>query len=364
MVEKKTIAVITCYYQPDYVRARTLRAALQTMPAVEVIIIKNRHRSLLRYPEVIWKLWRLKHTQEVDAYLLTFRGQEILPLVLWAARKKPVIFDEFIVPLAYATQEKHAFSFGSWLRHITARLAQPFYRRWLKRCRWILADTAAHAVLSAEISGISPDTYLVSPVGTDEQLFKPWPPTAYTDIFQVFYYSSGMQPLHGIPIVLQAAELLKDNPRIRFLLAGGKQPMQRAIKAAQRRGANIEYQRWIPFETLISTIHNSGVCLGGPFGDTPQAHHVITGKTYQFLAAGAPTIIGASDTTNQYFHDKQNGLVVRQADPQALADAIIWASQHPQNLQRIAEKGHLLYSQEFSTTAIARRLRPLIDQLI
>src|SRR5882757_5918361 len=101
------IAVITCYHDPDYVRARTLRAALKTMPDVKVTVIKNTHKGLLRYPEVLWKLRQTLKKQKVDVCLLTFRGQEILPFVLALAGKRPVWFDELIIPTAYATAEQH-----------------------------------------------------------------------------------------------------------------------------------------------------------------------------------------------------------------------------------------------------------------
>src|SRR5208282_1914461 len=97
------LAIITCYHDPDYVRARVLRQSLKQLPNINLIIIKNRHKGLLRYPEIIWKLYKLKIANRPDAYLLTFRGQEMLPFVLLAAGKKPVIFDELIVPIAYAT---------------------------------------------------------------------------------------------------------------------------------------------------------------------------------------------------------------------------------------------------------------------
>src|SRR5262245_53175060 len=106
----KKVCIITCYFQPDYVRARSLRAALKSLPGVETIIVKNTATGILRYPQIIWRIWRVKHTQKPDVYLLTFRGQEILPAILWLAGKKPVWFDEFIVPIAYATGEKHVQS--------------------------------------------------------------------------------------------------------------------------------------------------------------------------------------------------------------------------------------------------------------
>jgi len=357
------IAVITCYFLPDYVRARTLRATLKTMPGVHVVIVKNKHTGLLRYPEILWKIWQVKRHQAPDAYLITFRGYEILPFVLWMAGKKPVIFDEFIIPILHATNEKHIRTASMMVKHFLSRVGEPMYRRWLRRCKAILADTQVHAELSARVQRLNLSKYVAVPVGADEKLFKPVWAYQTNDIFRIFYYSLGMQPLHGIPIVLEAAEKLKDAD-VEFIMVGGKKPMERAVKAAQARGANIRYERWVPFENLVDAIQSSALCLGGPFGDTQQAHHVVTGKTYQFLACAAPVLVGNSEATDEYFKDKENALVVPQGDAEALARAIRWAQKHPAELAGIAKSGRKLYEKEFSTPALARRLQPLVDALV
>jgi glycosyltransferase involved in cell wall biosynthesis len=357
------IAVITCYHDPDYVRARTLRAALKLVPGVKMIVVKNTHKGFLRYPEILWKLRKVKREQKPDAYLLTFRGQEILPLILMIAGKKPVIFDELIVPIAYATNEKHSFSIKTSTFHSLSRMSVPLYRRWMRRCTAILADTQAHAELSARSSHMNLSKYTVVPVGTDEGAFKPTTVKAQNDIFRVFYYSSGMQPLHGIPIVLEAAAILKNNPLIEFFVVGGKKPLQDAVETAANGGANVKYQRWIEFSDLLKTMHESGLCLGGPFGNTEQAQHVVTTKTYQMLAAGVPTAVGASIATSEYFTDKDQVLIVPQGDAAALARTISWAQKHPKELTVMAARGRKMYEKQFSNESISRILQSLVSSL-
>jgi glycosyltransferase involved in cell wall biosynthesis len=357
------IAVITCYHDPDYVRARSLRAGLKLVPGMKTSIIKNSHKGVLRYPEVLWKIWRVKKTQKPDAYLLTFRGQEILPFVLLLAGKKPVIFDELVIPIAYATNEKHARSMQKTLFYSLARMSEPLYRRWLRRCVAVLADTTAHAELSARTSNMNLSKYTVIPVGTDEKIFKPMPNPPESGVFRVFYYSSGMQPLHGIPVVLEAAVLLKDNAQIEFLVVGGKKPLRQAVKAAASQGANITYQPWIAFRDLPATMQSSGLCLGGPFGDTVQAQHVITTKTYQMLAAGVPVVVGASPVSSEYFIDKENALVVPQGNAGALAKTISWAQKNSDVLPDIAVNGRKLYDKQFSIAVIGRILQSLVSDL-
>ena len=355
------VAVVTCYRDPDYVRARSLRAALGDISDIETIVVKNTRRGILRYPEILVKLWRVRRTERPDVFLLTFRGQDILPLVLLIAGKKPVWFDEFIVPGAYARGENHKKTVYSVTKHAAARLAEPLYNSWLRRCAAVLADTSAHAELGATAAGLDRRVYSVVPVGADETVFHPSAKTRRTATFSAFYYSSGMQPLHGIGTVIEAALLLRDVAGVEFHLAGGGRRLRSLARAAVADGARIFYESWIPFRTLPDVMRTSGICLGGPFGNTPQARRVITGKTYQVLACESPVIVGESDVVGEYFVDKKNALVVPQADSRALADAVLWAAGHPDELREIAAAGRSLFEAEFSAPAIARRLRPLVD---
>jgi glycosyltransferase involved in cell wall biosynthesis len=358
------IAVITCYHDPDYVRARTIRAALRKVSGVSVIEVKNTSKGPLRYYQVLKQLWQVKKQQKPDAYVLTFRGQEILPFVQLIIGKKPLIFDEFIVPIAYANGESHKKTLKIRVFYFLARVSEPLYRSWLHRCKVVLADTKSHAELSARTSNMNLSTYVALPVGTDEKVFKPsTQKSAALDKFQVFYYSTGMQPLHGIKYVLEAAELLKDDASIEFLIVGGKKHLKDAVAEAAKRGAHVRYESWIPFNDLLTTMYESGLNLGGPFGGTNQAQHVITGKTYQMLAAAVPTLVGDSEATQEFFKDKQNALVVPQADPAAIKKAILWAQEHPLDLKQIGLSGRKLYEKEFSTTALAKIWQSIVSGL-
>lgn len=355
------IAVVTCYHDPDYVRARSLRAAVKAQTGVKLITVKNTHSGLRRYPETLWRMLKVKWRDKPATFLITFRGQEILPFVLLIAGRTPVWFDEFIVPNAYAKHEKHRKTLKKRLITILIQLSNPLYRFCLRRCKAILSDTPSHAELGAKMNQVNFRKYLPVPVSTDEHLFRPRAVAKKAKPLQIFYYTTNMQPLHGIPYVLEAAERLKDDERLQFVLVGGKKPMKTAVEAATARGARITYHSWIPFDELPSVMHASSLCLGGPFGGTPQAQHVITGKTYQSIACGVPTIVGNNLDVAGYFKDRVNALVIPQQSAEALAEACTWAADHPSELQQIGEKGRALYERHFSNKAIAQLLTPLID---
>jgi glycosyltransferase involved in cell wall biosynthesis len=351
------IAVITCYDQVEvHTRALVLRAAFTALPGVQTVVIKNKHKGLLRYVEVPSKIIAARFRHRPDAYVITFRGYEMLPLVLLIKGRKPLIFDEMINAVEYL-HEHNRLKPGSW----ADKLFTAFYSWLLKRCRYILADTQAHAELSAGISKIDPSRYASIPISTDENIFYPRPRTKKSREFNVFFCAV-MVPLHGLKYVLEAAVRLADNPHITFTFGGDKGTADEAYKAAIAKGARITVKPWFQLEEIADHAHRAGLAVGGPFGNTPQSQFVITTKTFQFLAAQVPVLVGRN-RVNSALKDKQNSLVVPQGDTEAIVAAIRWAYDHPKELERIAAAGRRLYEQDFSRAVITEKLRRLIESL-
>jgi glycosyltransferase involved in cell wall biosynthesis len=204
--------------------------------------------------------------------------------------------------------------------------------------------------------------YLALPVSADEAIFRP-SQDIKGEPFKIFYYSSNMQPLHGVSTVLAAAIHLQNDP-VQFVLVGGKAPLRHAVEVAKKQGANIQYSSWMKISELARTMHESQLCLGGPFGGTRQALNVVTGKTYQSLACGVATVVGEGHATNDLFIDKVNCLKVPQKDVVALTEAVRWAvAAGSDELAKLGAQGRRLYDKEFSNQALATKIRPLIDSI-
>ena len=352
----KRIAVVTCHKDPDYVRARTLRAGVAALPDVELIVIKNRLRSPLRFPEIWFRIIVARLRYRPQLYILTFRGYETLFPLLVLGWPTPVIFDEFVNAFAWFVDEHQKPFSKSW----PSRLLQRFYDWQLRRCRALLTDTPGSAKTSSIKSGVPLSHYYPIVVSADESLFKPMSVKRSGD-FRVFFYGN-MIPLHGLPFVLDAAVLLKDAPII-FQVVGGGASTVKLIRETEVKGAHIEYSPWINFDKLPAAIAKADLCLGGPFGGTGQAKTVITGKTYQFLAMARPVLVGDNPETSRYFVDHKNGLVVDRADAKGLAASIGWAFKHPQELQKIGSNGRQLYTNEFSVDCVTKLLSEMLKQL-
>lgn len=349
------LAIITCYRDPDYVRARSLRAAVQQIEGVEMYEIKNSYTGLARYFQVAWRLLNLKLSVRPDAYLLTFRGYEMLPIIALMAGRKPILFDEFVNPVEWLFHERYPHLVDGRIY----RIVRWFYRRLVHRSSRVLCDTPEHAKLIAQLDGLPADRVYDIPVGTDETLFNTKTPYDPPDRrCRVFFYSN-MLPLHGLTVVLEAAELLSNEPGIEFHIVGGGREVAHTVNEAKL--PHVLYESWVAFTRLPDVMKTSTLFLAGPFGGTFQAQRIITGKAMQAMACGVPVVVGQNVATRM-LHNKRNALVVQQADPMALAEAIKWAAQHPRELHSIGSQGRICYERYFSNVIIRRRLEQLLHE--
>ena len=348
------ICIVTCYKQPDYIRAITLRAAAQAL-GHETVVVKNKHLGLLRYAEVSWKVLRARVTSRPDLYIATFRAYEILPMARLLTLGKPLVYDEFINAYEWLVLEHQKIGATS----LAARIFRRLYTWIVSTTDAVTMDTTSHVEMSADLLGLPREKFAAIIVGSDEQTFarRPVPVPTLAGDLHVFYYGN-MLPLHGLPRVLEAAEALAGQS-FRFTIVGGGEPARIACAAAASAGATVEHIAWIDYTDLPAAISGADVCLAGPFGDTFQSRFVVTGKAYQFLNMAKPVVVGANEESH-LFTDRRNALVVAQGSAESLVDALSWANTHRDELPALGEAGRELFDRELSHRKVEEQLADLL----
>lgn len=374
-VRKPKICYVLSHKRPNYVRTDVLLRVLKNLDGYELIDCRNTIRSVFRYIETIIRLIWIRLTQNPDIYLLGFRAQDIYFSVRFLTMGKPLIVDEFVV--AYDSVifegkfEGKGLSFSE--NGLVAKILYTYEKLMLKSANYILTDTQLHRRLIVDTFDIDKDRIKAIPVGTIEEFFnddnaaeiKIFNPSRSGASFKIFYYGDIMK-LHGFDVILKAAKKLKTFP-IKFTLGVGRkvQYAQEQIKRVFGKEVphNIEIVGWINgYDKIIDYMNDAHLCISGPFGATGQAMRVIHGKTYQYLALGRPTVIGQIPY-NYGFQHKINCLYVEQGNPDALAEAILWAYNHPRKLKKIGRNARRLYKERFSNEQIAEELIEVFEEL-
>jgi len=132
--------------------------------------------------------------------------------------------------------------------------------------------------------------------------------------------------LHGIPVIVEAARLLRDRP-IQWLLVGHGQEAGRVREMLDADPLpRVRWLEWVDYGDLRRYIQASDVCLG-IFGTSDKAASVIPNKVFQVIAAGKPLITLDSSAVRELLGDSPATVrLLPPGDPQALAAALAsWA---------------------------------------
>jgi glycosyltransferase involved in cell wall biosynthesis len=286
-----------------------------------------------------------------DACFLGFLAQPLFP-ISWVRRDRPVIFDAFLSVYDTICLDRKAFSPGSPI----GRAAHWLDSRSLRWASRVTTDTELDAdFMSAEFR-IPRDKFVAIPVGADESMFYP-SQGAHDGAVNVLYYSSFL-PLHGVPVVVEAAGMLRDRRNIGFTIIGRGPESERVMKLANERGLdNCRFVDWVPLAQLPTYIANCAIFLGGHFNpDNEKAHRVVPGKAFQGLAMARPVVLGDYAANRQWFRHGENAWMVPPGDARSLARAIEELAASEALRGRLGVAGYQLFRADFSEEAISRRL--------
>lgn len=357
-IETYCVAYVLSYRDPNYIRTQSLLQALTRAPGIRLVLARNTSSGIRRYLETLRSLRNLQAVERPDIYLLGFRGHEIFWPVRFLIKNAPLIVDAFMSPSA-ALSEEHR---GGWIGKILAPMIGFLERQLLQNAQYVLTDTRLHADFLARMFSLQREKIYAMPVGAIETDMPKIENRLADGAFRVLFYGSFL-PLHGVNVIVAAAAMLKELP-IAFDFVGGTTRRAKCLhEQCKSLGVeNYTYRKWVPISDLIATeIPQASLCLGGPFGATPQARRVITSKTSQCLAQGRPTVVGQIDESAG-FVNRENCLLVAQGDARALADAIRWAFENPDLLPAIGDRGRSLYLERLSIAVVTESLERLLRQ--
>ncbi len=344
--------LFVCGREPDYIRNRLLLHGLSQLYPVSVIA-----SARPRYGERLASILpRLVHAAaRTDLVVAGFLGQPIAILAALLLRK-PVLLDAFVSVYDTLCLDRRTVPARSPLGQLAFVLDQ----KAMSRASLTLVDTECQRRFFSETFGLPRDHYHVHYLGPDPRLHRVRRELD-TNSVTVVHYSSYL-PLHGVEVITKAANLLRDEARIRFRLIGTGPRRQRAQSLARQLDVpNITFIDWLSADDLSYQIAQASIGLGGHFADNPKARRVIAGKTFQFLACGVPTIVGDCPANREIFTPGRDVVAVPMDDPTALAEAIRSLALNPRRCRELGAAGAELIRGYFTPARITANLRLAVD---
>lgn len=169
---------------------------------------------------------------------------------------------------------------------------------------------------------------------------------------------------HGLETLLEAAaKLLRQNPKIVFLLIGEGAEKDRIKGHAQSRGlTNIKFLDQQPRENIPAFISAADVCLV-LLKKTEVFKTVIPTKMLEFMSCERPLILGVDGQARQIVEDAQAGLVIEPENSEALARAIEQCMASPETGAVQGKSGREYILKNFSRARKAEKYIEILQSL-
>lgn len=286
-----------------------------------------------------------KRIEESDLIILPSFTHTDLPFIR-RLTDKPILFDPLISRYLTKVYDYKTISRNS------PRALKNYLKdsRSLSRADLILADTQAHKDYYTSNYKVSPEKIKVVPIGVIMDDFYPSKKSNSTgDRITIGFYGSFI-PLHGIEIVLQAAELLKDDNELYFKMIGDGVLFGEMKGLALKMGLNkVDFAGWKPYEELNREINDFDIALG-IFGSSEKAKMVIPNKIFHYAACQKPVISMECDGIREIFTHNEDIYLV-QPDPGSLAEGIR-KLKNAKDREKIALNAYRLVTEEYNEKKI------------
>ncbi len=210
-----------------------------------------------------------------------------------------------------------------WMVAVLLRL-----ERWMLRSADVVNAVTEGLRDELVAKGVAPDRVAWLPNGADTELFQPGEPDA-ADVEAVsleagvslIVYAGTHGYVHGLDVVLDAADLLHDEP-VRFLLVGGGSEKERLVAEAASRGLE-QVVFWDPVapERVASLLKLAVAGLACTRqGDLYRS--IRSAKMFPVMASAKPVLYSGDDEGAAMIAEVGAGWTTPAGDAEALADAV------------------------------------------
>ncbi|NTW44769.1 MAG: glycosyltransferase family 4 protein, partial [Anaerolineaceae bacterium] len=251
-------------------------------------------------------------------------------------RRKPFLLEirdlwpEFIV------------SMGVFKNPLLIRMA-----RWLEkflyvRATHILVNSPAYAEYIQQ-KNVPPLKISYIPYGTDIDMFSPQKSgQAIRDLYNlnekfVVLYAGALGQANDIYTIINAANLLKNELNILFVLFGDGKEKTNLINEARRLGLqNIRFAGVIPKKEMPEVLAAAEVCMA-ILQDVAMFRTTYPNKVFDYMAAGKATVLVIDGVIRRVIEEADGGVFVQPGDATALAQAVLHISQNPERLMEMGK---------------------------
>lgn len=181
--------------------------------------------------------------------------------------------------------------------------------------------------------------------------------------FRIAYVGS-IAEIRGIREMVTAVEKLPESLHPKLIL-GGRFESDALLREIQsyRGWERVDYRGWQNREQVAQILGSAwvGLVVLHPVINYLTALPV---KMFEYMAAGLPVIASDFPVYREIVAGANCGLLVDPANPDAIADAILWLSQHPTEAQEMGQRGREAVLRQYNWDAEKEALLEVYRRLL
>lgn len=169
---------------------------------------------------------------------------------------------------------------------------------------------------------------------------------------------------HALDSVLRAAELLRDDPRIVFLLVGDGAERRRLLTMKERLGlTNVVMLEQQPKERMPALwgLTDAALVL---LRKAQLFETVIPSKIFEAMGAGRPIVLGVEGESRGIIEGAGCGIPVEPENPEQLAVAVRQLAERPELARAMGAKGRACVEREYDRRVLAARFAGVLGELV
>lgn len=179
----------------------------------------------------------------------------------------------------------------------------------------------------------------------------------------VVTYAGAIGMANDLDVVLDAADRLRDEPQVHFLIVGdGKECNRLQERAVDMRLPNVTFTGPQPKTEMPRYLAVSDACLA-TLKDIPMFRTTYPNKVFDYMAAGKPTILGIDGVIRDVVEAADGGVFVRPGDAAALADAVRDLAQDPARCAAMGRAAREYVRRHFDRDQQAVEFRRTVEQV-
>lgn len=173
----------------------------------------------------------------------------------------------------------------------------------------------------------------------------------------LFFYGGILGYAQGLEIILKAANLLKDQKNIQFIIQGSGPEKEKLLELKSKMNIeNVHFLNPVSKKDMPSVLKSIDVALV-PLRKLDLFQGAIPSKVFEALAMKKPLLLGVDGEARKHFiYNGKAGRYFEPENEQELADNALFMGENPEQLKVMGENARTYVVQNFDRNKIARNL--------